>query len=159
MCLCMNICFLCLFFWDFSYVCFLPYLFVCYSFILPCFFCFYYIYVLFIQFFKKLILFLHSIFSFLCPDLAYNCFTSHTSSPPPLSMWISLPPPFLTSKHIEVSSLLRVRCIICGWHRPESPLLYVCWGPHISWCIWFYGTVFKRSQGSRLVEIAGPPTG
>jgi hypothetical protein len=21
-------------------------------------------------------------------------------------------------------------------HRPGSPLLYVCWGPHISWCVW-----------------------
>jgi hypothetical protein len=25
---------------------------------------------------------------------------------------------------------LRSRCI-----RPGSPLLYVCWGPHISWCM------------------------
>jgi hypothetical protein len=27
-------------------------------------------------------------------------------------------------------------------HRPSSPLLYVCWGPHISWCmlsVWWFG--------------------
>jgi hypothetical protein len=37
-------------------------------------------------------------------------------------------------------------------HRPESPLLYVCWGPHFSWCMLFGGPVFERSWRSRLIE-------
>jgi hypothetical protein len=45
-------------------------------------------------------------------------------------------------------------------HRPGSPLQYVCWGPHISWCmlsVW-WSSVWKIS-GSRLIKIAGPPIG
>ena len=44
-------------------------------------------------------------------------------------------------------------------HRPGSPLLYVCWGPPISWCMLLGGPVFERSWGSRLIETAGSPTG
>ena len=46
-------------------------------------------------------------------------------------------------------------------HRPGNPLLYECWGPHISWyvlSVW-WPSVWERSQGSRLIEIAGPPSG
>jgi hypothetical protein len=44
-------------------------------------------------------------------------------------------------------------------HRPGSPLLYVCWGPHISWCsCLFGGWVFERSRGSRSIKTAGPIT-
>jgi hypothetical protein len=44
-------------------------------------------------------------------------------------------PPHETSKLSGVSSLLRVRCIISDRTRPSSPLLYIGWGPHISWCM------------------------
>ena len=43
--------------------------------------------------------------------------------------------------------------------RSGSPLLYMCWRPHISWCMlpgWCYS---ERSLGSRLIETAVPPTG
>jgi hypothetical protein len=34
-------------------------------------------------------------------------------------------------------------------HRPSSPLLYVCWGPHISWCmlsVW-WSSVLRDLRG------------
>jgi hypothetical protein len=40
--------------------------------------------------------------------------------------------------------------------RPGSPLLYVCCGPHISWCML---PVFDRSQGSWWIETVGTSTG
>ena len=43
--------------------------------------------------------------------------------------------------------------------RPSSPLLYMCWEPHISWCMLpgWWSSVWEIS-GSRLIETAGPPT-
>jgi hypothetical protein len=43
-------------------------------------------------------------------------------------------------------------------HRPGSPLLYVCWGPHISWCMLSVWWSSERSWGSRLIKTAGPHT-
>ena len=44
--------------------------------------------------------------------------------------------------------------------RPDSPLLYLCQGPHISWCLlpgWWLSV--RDHRGSRLVETAGLPMG
>jgi hypothetical protein len=44
-------------------------------------------------------------------------------------------------------------------HRPGSPLLYLCWGPPISWCmlpVWWFN-VWDIS--GVLIETAWPPTG
>jgi hypothetical protein len=38
----------------------------------------------------------------------------------------------MTSTLHGASSLLRVRCIISEWTQSGSPLLYVCWGHHIT---------------------------
>ena len=56
-----------------------------------------------------------------------NCSTSHTSSLTPNPTWLlnSLGHP--VSWGLGASSL--------NEHRPGSPLLYVCWGPQISWCM------------------------
>jgi hypothetical protein len=45
--------------------------------------------------------------------------------------------------------------------RPGSPLVTMCQGPHISWCMLpgWWRRVSERSWGSRLVEIAGIPMG
>jgi hypothetical protein len=44
--------------------------------------------------------------------------------------------------------------------RPSSPLLYVCWRPHISCCMQlsWWSSVCEISRGSRLIETVGPPT-
>jgi hypothetical protein len=59
----------------------------------------------------------------------------------PLCLHVDATPllPHLTSTLSGASSLLRVKCI---WrNRLGSPLLSVCWEPHISWCMlsawWF----------------------
>ena len=41
---------------------------------------------------------------------------------------------------------------------PSNPLLYMYWGPHISWCI-LPGSVSERSLRSILVETIGLPIG
>jgi hypothetical protein len=56
-------------------------------------------------------------------------------------------PCHLTSKLPGASSLLRVRCIISERTQTYSLLLYVCWWPHISWCmlpVW-WSSVWKIS--------------
>jgi hypothetical protein len=64
------------------------------------------------------------------------CSTSHTSSPPPC-LHVSVPNPHptlpLNSLGPPVSWGLGASSL--NEHRPGSPLLYVCWGPHISWCM------------------------
>ena len=69
------------------------------------------------------------------------------------------PPPHQISKLPGASSLLRVRgAYSLTEPRPGSPLLYMCWGPHISCvCCLVGGLVSERSQGSRLIETTGPP--
>jgi hypothetical protein len=76
----------------------------------------------------------------------------HLLCTPPLLHVDAPPPPHLTSKLPWASTILNE-------HRPESPLLYMCWGPHISWCMLFGGPVFERSQRFRFIETAGPPEG
>ena len=43
--------------------------------------------------------------------------------------------------------------------RPSSHLLYMCWEPHIRWCMLPGWRSSERSQGSRLIETAGLLTG
>ena len=112
MCLCMNICFLCLFLVTFLF--FFPHT---YLFAIPLsylVFHFYYIYIIFIHFLKSNLFFTLPIF-FPLPLIHPPVFPHPIPPSHPLSMWMSLPPPYLTSKHPGVSSLLRVTCIISGW--------------------------------------------
>jgi hypothetical protein len=44
-------------------------------------------------------------------------------------------PPQQTSPQPETSNLLRVICISLPESRPSSPLLYICWWSHISYCM------------------------
>ena len=96
-----------------------------------------------------LIYFLHSIFySLPNPDLPSYYFTSHTSFPPSVSTWMSPPPHHtwpLNSLGPPVSWRLGASSL--NEHRPGSLLLYVCWEPHISWCmlsVWWF-SVWKIS--------------
>ena len=79
--------------------------------------------------------------------------------PTPVSPWECLhqPPPLnQTSKQPEISNLLRDTSFL----TERRPRLYMCWGPHVSWCmllVW-WSSVWEIS-GSRLIETAGPPTG
>jgi hypothetical protein len=46
--------------------------------------------------------------------------------------------------------------------RPGIPLLYMCWGPHISWCMlpgWWLSVWKISGVQSRLVETVGFPMG
>ena len=79
----------------------------------------------------------------------------------PVSIWMPSPPPHLTYKLPGASSLLRVRCIISEWTQTPKSFTVCVLGGLISagvFCI-FGGTVFERSQGFRLIETAGLPTG
>jgi hypothetical protein len=79
-----------------------------------------------------------------------HCSISHTFSLSHLiTMWMPLPPDpiwFLNSLGPLVSWGLGTSFL--NEHRPESPLLYVCWGLHISWCmlsVW-WDSVWKISS-------------
>jgi len=110
-------------------------------------------------------LFLHSIF---IPLLAHPLTVPHPILPPhlclPKDVPISpplpppLPPPHQSSKLPGASSLLKVRYISLTEPRPGSPLLYLCWGPHLSWCMLpgWWSSVWGISGVE--VETAGPPT-
>jgi hypothetical protein len=64
-------------------------------------------------------------------------YTTPPSHPPPTSpCGCPHTRPYLTSKLPGASSLLRVRCITLNEPRPARPLLYVCWGSHISLCMY-----------------------
>jgi len=79
---------------------------------------------------------------------------------PIVSIRISTPdPPLQTSKLPEASSLLRIRYIFSLNPDPRV-LYYVSVGGFIAagvWCL-VDDSVFKGSQGTRLVEIAYPST-
>jgi hypothetical protein len=58
--------------------------------------------------------------------------------PPPLSPQDyphSPSPPYHISKLHGASSVLRVRCIFSDLVQNGQSLLYICWRPHISWCM------------------------
>jgi hypothetical protein len=97
---------------------------------------------------------------FLAPHKPSDCSLSHTYSPShclqvdapslhPIWPLYSMGPP--VSWGLVESSL--------NEHRPGSPLLYVCWVLHISWCMLSVWWSKQRFRGSRLIETAGPPTG
>jgi len=68
-------------------------------------------------------------------------------------------PPHQASKFPRASSLLRIRWIFSEWTQTwESSALYVLEASSQLGCL-VGGSVSERSQGSRLVETAGPPTG
>jgi hypothetical protein len=55
---------------------------------------------------------------------------------------------------------LRVRCIISEWTQtPQSSTVGVLGLISAGVCCLFGGPVFERSQGSRLIETSGSPTG
>jgi hypothetical protein len=71
------------------------------------------------------------------PVLPSNSSSSH-SSPQPISKMSPQPHtshtlPGLPIPRPQVSQELGVSSLIEA--RPGSPLLYMCWGPHISWCM------------------------
>ena len=117
---------------------------------------------------------LYNIFSFLyilkfftlhillpCPALPSNCSTFHNSSPHPC-LHVDVPTTHLTwllnSLGPPISWGLCVSSL--NEHWPESPLLYLCLGLiSADESCQFGGPVCKRSQGSRLIESADPPTG
>jgi len=80
---------------------------------------------------------------------------------PPFSTRMSLShPPHQISKLPGASSLLRVRCIFSHWGQTrQSSAIYVL-GTSSQWVYtaWL-DPVSERSQGSRLIETAGPPIG
>jgi hypothetical protein len=93
------------------------------------------------------------------PGLPSECSTSHTASPPscfhkdasPATRRLkSLGPP--VSWGLGASSLTK--------HRHGSPVLYMCWGPHISWCMLpgWWSSIWEIS-GVQVIDTAGPPTG
>jgi hypothetical protein len=102
-------------------------------------------------------------FIFPSPGLypTYSLIVQHPT-PPPLphvSTWMSPPPtpPDLQTPWPPVSWGLGALSQL--EHRPRSPLLYVCWGPHISWCmlpVW-RSNVWEISGFQ--IETAGLPTG
>lgn len=53
----------------------------------------------------------------------------------PLLISSKMFPPQQTSPQPETSNLLRVICISLPESRPSSPLLYICWWSHISYCM------------------------
>ena len=90
-----------------------------------------------------------------------DCYTSHTSSPPPVATRMSSPPtllPHMTSK--GASSLLKIRCIIPDWTQT-----------HQSSAVYLLGTLNHlaysdcleiqclRDRGSRFVESSRLPIG
>jgi hypothetical protein len=81
--------------------------------------------------------FLHTMFH--SPLLPIHHLTDPHPIPPPHPTpsphGCAHPQPHLTSELPEASSLLGLGASSLNEHRPGSPLLYVCWRPHISWCM------------------------
>jgi hypothetical protein len=50
-------------------------------------------------------------------------------------MWMSLPHPTWPQNSLGPPVSWGLGASSLNEHRPWSPLLYVCWGPHISWCM------------------------
>jgi hypothetical protein len=92
--------------------------------------------------------------------LPSNCSTS-TPTPHPLSPHgFSHFPLYLSSKFPGVSSFYRLGASSLTEHRSRNPWLYVCWGPHIGWCVLpLWWSCIWEISGSRLIETAGPTTG
>ena len=99
------------------------------------------------------------------PGRPSKCSTFYTSSPHPSfhkDIPTTHPLPKQTSKLHGAFSLLRAWCIFIDWTQTQQSsavcvlgasyqLVYVC-------CL-VGGPVLERSQGSRLIETTGPPTG
>ena len=83
------------------------------------------------------LLFTLHIFPSSLPRPPSNCYTSHASSPLPCPhMDVPTPPPHpqpLNSLGPPVFWGLGSSSL--NEHRPSRSLLYVCWEPHISWCM------------------------
>jgi hypothetical protein len=71
---------------------------------------------------------------------------------------VPTPSPQLTSNFPGTSSLLRVRCIISEWTQIQQ-FSTVCMLGSSYQLVYSAWMVFERSQGSRLIETAGPPIG
>jgi hypothetical protein len=116
----------------------------CVAFLICSFFFFFYT-SYFIPLLQSTLWLIHIPYPFPTPCLYVDISTPHPTWP-----LNSLGPP--VSWELGASSL--------NEHRTGSPLLHMCWGSHISWCMLpVCGPVFERSQGSRLIETAGSPTG
>ena len=59
--------------------------------------------------------------------LPYPCHYEDNPNPPL--------PPYQTSSIPEASNLLSIKCIFSDHAQTSSSLLYMCWGPFISWCM------------------------
>jgi hypothetical protein len=125
---------------------------------------------LFFSFLFFSFLFFYLIFFFtlqIFPLLVHPPTVPHHIPPPPpypVSMMMSPPPhPQLhqISKLPGNSSLLRVRCIFSDITQTwQSSAVYVLGGLiSAGVCCLLGGPVSERSQGSRLIETAGPPIG
>jgi hypothetical protein len=109
----------------------------------------------FSSFFFFFFCFLHSIFYL--PNPPSDCSTSHISSLPPC-LYMGVPNPHLTwplnSVRPPVSWELGASSL--NEHRPGSSLLYVCWQPHISWCmlsVW-WSCIWEKSGWFNSAALA-----
>jgi hypothetical protein len=100
---------------------FFCFLFACFAFCL-------FVLVLFNLYFTSQNLFLSRFTLWLFPIrylLPNPCLHENVNTPHPTRLLNSLRP--LVSRGLGASSLTKP--------RPDSPLLHMCWGPHISWCM------------------------
>jgi hypothetical protein len=129
---------------------------------------------LFVCLFVCLLAFKFLTMSFLSFPLFFNLFYSpdfisllvhlltvpHTIPPSPISKMPPLSDPTRPPNSLgpQVSWGLGVSSLTES--RPSSPLLYMCWGPHTSWCMLpGGGSLSGRSWWFRLVETVGHPIG
>jgi hypothetical protein len=106
-----------------------------------------------------LIFFIHSIQIYSLPSLTSDSSPFHTSSPPFLShIW---PPTNQTSKFPGASNLLKIRCTFSDWILTQQSSTAMCVGGLIltGECYLVGDPVSERSQASKIIETADPPTG
>jgi hypothetical protein len=104
--------------------------------------------------FFKLIYYLHFIYHSLPPPSTLQLL--HIPHLLPIPPYLNGDPSTPTPPDIKLpgaSSLLRVRCNVSEWTQNQSPLLYVCWGPHIMWYMLSGHPVFERSQNSDYLSL------
>jgi hypothetical protein len=95
------------------------------------------------------------------PHPPSDCLTSHTTSPPQPCLHMDSPTPYpIWSRNFLGPP------ISCGFsvsslneHRPMSLLLYVCWGPHISYCMLSVWGCIVWKISVVQIETADPLTG
>jgi hypothetical protein len=104
------------------------------------------------------------LFTFYTPDfiplLIHPPTVPHTISPSQPSVSTRVSPPLTTHVTRPLNYpgppvFWRLHASSLTEPKTGSPLLYLCWGSPISWCM----LPGERSRESRLIETAGPPAG